>query len=118
MGTRTWPSDQDAIFWGKDVVEDDSPAPASIRLGESYPNPLLLRSGLRSQIALEVESERTLGLHLHDALGREVARVYEGRLPAGRHVLGLDASALRPGMYFYVLRGTDLLLSRGLVIVR
>ena len=36
---------------------------------------------------------------VYDLLGREVARLAEGRLSAGGHLLALDASALAAGTY-------------------
>jgi hypothetical protein len=51
-------------------------------------------------------------LEVFDALGRRVAVVAAGRLPAGAHGAAVDASDLRPGVY--VMR----LLADGEVAVR
>jgi hypothetical protein len=117
-GTRVWAEGSDAIFWAKEAGEQPDVVPGSLRLGESWPNPLTLRYGGISHISLDVDAESTIRLSIYDNLGREVAMVHEGALPVGRHTLRFDASMLQPGMYHYVLRGTDLLSSRGLVILR
>jgi hypothetical protein len=117
-GTRVWAEGTDGIFWAKDVAEKPEVVPGTLRLGESWPNPLTLRHGGILQISLDVDAESTIRLSIFDNLGREVAMVHEGALPIGRHILRFDASMLQPGIYHYVLRGADMLSSRGLVIVR
>ena len=117
-GTRVWPEGTNTILWAKDVAEHPDVMPGTLRLGESWPNPLTLRYGGISQISLDVDVESTIRLSIYDNLGREVAMVHEGALPVGRHVLRFDASMLHPGMYHYVLRGPGMLSTRGLVIVR
>ncbi len=117
-GTRVWPEGSNEIYWAKDVAAGPEVVPGVLRLGESWPNPLTLRYGGISQISLDVDAESTIRLSIFDNLGREVAMVYEGALPVGRHVLRFDASTLHPGMYHYVLRSAGMLSTRGLVIVR
>jgi hypothetical protein len=118
MGTRVWAEGADAIFWGKEAERGLPPSPDLVHFGEVWPNPLLLRSGALSHIALDVTTESVARLSVHDILGREVAVVHEGPLPAGRRVLRFDATGLRPGMYRYILRGEGALATRGLVILR
>ncbi len=118
MSTRLRGAEGDAIYWLKDVADEQQPVPVHLRLGESYPNPLSLRGGGLSHVAVEVDREQFISLKIHDALGREVAVVYEGMLPTGKHVLRLDASVFSPGTYYYVLRADGILATRGVVLVR
>jgi hypothetical protein len=118
MGTRVWGEGSDAIFWGKDVAEEPPLPTATVRLGESFPQPLSLRQGGLSHIVIESGEATTVRLTIHDNLGRRVALVHEGSLPAGRQTLRFDASGLRPGMYHYVLHAGNAVTTRGLVIVR
>jgi hypothetical protein len=90
----------------------------TIRLGASYPNPLSLQRATVSNIDVEIASASTVSLRLYDNLGRQVGVVYEGPLPEGRHVLRYDASRLSAGLYHYLLRSANAVVTRGLVIVR
>jgi len=61
------------------------------------PNPVTTAGTLR----FSLPAAGLVSLSLHDASGRRVARLLEReRLPGGAHQVALDASALRPGLYF------------------
>jgi len=117
MGTRLW-GDSTVIGWAKEKREHPEIPPATIRLGEHYPNPLSLSRSSVSTIAVEVTAETEVSLKIYDNLGRERATVYEGVLTAGSHYLQFNAAGLRPGSYYYVLRGTDAIATRGIIILR
>ncbi len=54
---------------------------------------------------------------LHDALGRTVARLHEGPLASGDEV-GIDTSALAPGVYAVRLVGGGTVETRTFVVAR
>jgi hypothetical protein len=118
MGTRLWGDTTGLIYWAKEKRERPETPPATIRLGEHYPNPLSLSRSSVSTIAVEVTAETEVSLKIYDNLGRERATVYEGVLTAGSHYLRFNAAGLRPGTYYYVLRGTDAIATRGIIILR
>jgi len=57
-------------------------------------------------------------LSLVDIQGRVVRRIVDSDLPAGRHSSDVDASALRPGLYFARLRAPGVDLGQRVVVVR
>jgi hypothetical protein len=119
LGTRLTADSSDAeLHWFKAPDAPDKTVVASMTLGASYPNPLSLQRFSVANITLDVAEPKAVSLKLYDNLGRVVAVVYEGDLPVGMHTLRVDASGLRTGMYYYVLRGSDETATRGLVIVR
>lgn len=118
MGTRTWAVDSIDIDWGKAARDAPVLPIGTIRLGESYPNPLSLGRSRVSRIIVETASEQTVRLELYDNLGRLAGIVHDGILTSGRHELRFDVSPLRPGMYHYLLRSGEGLSSRGLIVVR
>jgi hypothetical protein len=96
-------------FWFRGTtlvaVEDEGePAPelpATFHLYAPAPNP----SAHRTTIAFDMPSERVVRLLVHDAAGRRVRTLVDGRVPAGRHRLTWDGAddAGRPaaiGIYF------------------
>jgi hypothetical protein len=118
MGTRLWGDSSGVIYWAKEKLERPEIPPATIQLGEHYPTPLSLSRSSVSTIAVEVTAETEVSLKIYDNLGRERATVYEGVLTAGSHYLQFNASGLRPGTYYYVLRGTDTMTTRGFIVLR
>lgn len=119
LGTRlTADSSDTELQWFKVPNTRDEAVVASMTLGASYPNPLSLQRSTVASIMVELAEPKAISLKLYDNLGRVVAVVYEGDLPGGVHTLRVDASGLSAGMYFYVLRGSDVMATRGLVVVR
>lgn len=87
-------------FRGAAAAIDDAMA-ASARPGitRSYPNPF------RAAVSIEVELNRAerASLRVYDALGRLVATLAEGDLPAGRSEFSWQAAGFERGVYFYRL---------------
>ncbi|MEO1726397.1 MAG: T9SS type A sorting domain-containing protein [Bacteroidota bacterium] len=76
------------------VISARAPVEAFV-LGAAYPNP----SSGGATVPLVLRDEAEVRVVVYDLLGREVARLAEGRLSAGGHLLALDASALAAGTY-------------------
>lgn len=78
-------------------------APTDARLLANYPNPF----NPSTTIAFTAERAGRATLDVHDGLGRRVARLIDGEVPAGRHEVRFDASAASAftasGMYTAVL---------------
>ena len=55
---------------------------------------------------------------LHDALGREIARVADDRFDAGTHRFDLDGSAFAPGVYLVRVVGERGTFTRAVTFVR
>jgi hypothetical protein len=70
--------------------------PSKLALHPAYPNPFNPTTSI--SVSLPVMSE--LKVAVFDVLGREVARLAEGRYSAGTHPLTFDGSKLASGVYF------------------
>ena len=77
----------------------ESLLPESIYLTENYPNPF----NPRTAISFGLPEDAKVRMIVYDISGREVVRLADGRFPAGKHNLYLDASELSSGTYFYSL---------------
>ncbi len=66
-----------------------------------YPNPF------NSEASLEFHIQQACDVRLvvYNLMGQEVAEVFKGRLPQGRHSKRFNAGGLSSGMYFYRLQG-------------
>ena len=97
------------------LVTASGPGPtARIGLALAGPNPTRGATGLE----VTLDASRVVRVALHDALGREVAVVWDAPLPGGRHVLAVEAHALAPGLYVARLEAGGAVRSLPITLVR
>ena len=65
----------------------------------AYPNPFREQT----QLSFSLDAPAAVRLVVYDALGREVARLADGRLDAGHHAVAFDGSGLPSGLYLWRL---------------
>jgi len=73
--------------------------PNSVELLKAYPNPF----NPSTTIAFELRRSAEARLVVYDVLGREVARLFDGHLMAGRHDVTWDGSSYSTGLYLIEL---------------
>jgi len=94
---------------------DGGAAPAdALRLDSAHPNPF----ASAATIAFHVPSAAPVRLLVYDVMGREVARLVDGELPAGPHEARLDASGLASGTYFVRLESGGVSQTQRVTLVR
>jgi hypothetical protein len=93
---------------------EESQLPASYELEQNYPNPF----NPSTTIAFALPKLSEVTLKIFDASGREVATLVEGKLPAGKHEVVLDASPFSSGVYFYRLQAGEFSQTRRLMLVK
>jgi hypothetical protein len=98
-----------AVLDGAAWLASAAPAPAGVS-----PNPA---SG-QAALAFALPDADEVRVSLYDVLGRAVAAVGAGRLEAGPHRLGLDLSALPPGVYVWRLTAGGHVESGRLTVAR
>ena len=81
------------------ALETAASGPAAYALEAAYPNPFNPQATIR--FALPEAAD--VRLVVYDVTGREVARLVEGKMAAGRHEATFDGSRLASGMYLYRL---------------
>ena len=74
----------------------DGRRPTSFSLQPAYPNPFNPSTTIRFSLPERVHVE----LKVFDRLGREVARLVDGTIEAGRHEVRFSGSSLPSGVYF------------------
>lgn len=89
-------------------------APRTARLTLAGPNPLRNRTAL----ALSLPEAQAVEASLYDVLGRRVAVLHTGPLPAGVSRLDVDASTLPAGVYVARVVGTSFTEALRLTVVR
>jgi hypothetical protein len=90
------------------------PAPENYALLSNYPNPF----NDRTTLVLDLPEQQTLTVEVYDILGRRLAQVYSGTLPAGRHEMPVDANGWAPGVYFARFITPEAVRSHRMVVTR
>ena len=99
---------------GTTGANEPVPNAASFRLEAPAPNPARTRAEFAVHLA-EVEPVR---LAVYDVLGREVARLHDGLLAAGRHPFVLDGHHFPAGGYLARATGPSFQATQALTLVR
>ncbi len=104
------------VQYGTIVGVDDMPTtiPERFVLHQNYPNPF----NSSTTIQYDLPKRTYVRLTVHDALGREVARLVEQMQIAGRYQVAFDASNLASGVYIYVLRIGNFLMRRHMILIK
>ena len=104
------------------VTVEIGSVPASLKLGQSSPNPFTVGTTM----SFEIPTESFVSLKAYNVLGEEVATLVNGPLNAGRHEVTWNvrqtihgrSSELPSGVYFLRLRSGGFARTRRLVLVR
>ena len=89
--------------------------PERMMLYQNYPNPFNPTTTIR----FSLPKEGYVRLTVFDVLGREVARLVNGGMQSGSHMVTLNASNLASGIYFYRLMvGGEISSTREMFLVK
>lgn len=102
---------------GNGLITDIERTPETateFRLEQNYPNPF----NPSTQIQFTLRTSNLARLSVYDILGREVAVLVDGVLPAGTHHVTFDATGLASGIYVYRLTSGDQSITRRMLLIR
>ena len=99
---------------GATAIESENVRVDVVALKPVYPNPVQT-SGY---IGFELPAPAQVKLSVFDVLGREVAVLVDGALPAGRHELTVDTGDWPSGIYFYTLQSGNFRSTQTLIKTR
>jgi len=88
--------------------------PTEYALFQNYPNPF----NPTTQIRYDIKESGHVTLKVYDLLGRTVATLVNGEVPAGSHSITWDASGLASGIYLYQLQADGFRATKKLVLTR
>jgi hypothetical protein len=92
----------------------DQRRPVGFALSQNYPDPF----NPSTSIAFTIPSQEQTRLTVHDLLGREIASLIDGTMPAGSHTIVWNASGVASGVYLYTLTSGHYTSTRKLVLLR
>ena len=96
------------------VTTDGAIPPESFVLEAAYPNPF----NPQTTIAFALPQAGQVLLAVYDPLGREVAVLVDGAMPAGRHSVVFSASEMPTGVYLYRLEMGSFAQTRRMLLVK
>ena len=97
---------------GVDV--EDSQLPESVVLYQNFPNPF----NPTTTISYDIRQSGMVRLHIYDLLGRQVATLVNGFMPAASHQVQFDASQLASGTYIYRLESANQVIVKTMVLLK
>ncbi len=103
-------------FWYQEAtgLEHDILIADRIRLNQNYPNPF----NPKTFISYELPVGGHVRLDVYDTLGRLVATLVDGRVPAGDHAVTFNAAGFVSGLYLYRLSFEDYSISRQMLLIK
>ncbi|MDP1675290.1 MAG: T9SS type A sorting domain-containing protein [Bacteroidota bacterium] len=107
--------DRDGKFeYSHEVEVVISPIPQMFALMQNYPNPF----NPTTVISYQLPVNSHVSLKVYDAIGREVATLVNDVKEAGYYSVTFDASRLSTGMYIYILRAENFVVSKKLLLLK
>jgi len=114
---RAWIDDvffpENAIFTSVGVRTDDG-VPATYQLSQNYPNPF----NPTTTITYAIPQAQHVTLVVYNALGRQVAKLVEGRRDPGQYQVQFDARGLSSGVYYYELRAGTFTQRKAMILLK
>jgi len=96
------------------VKNNSSLIPEDLELSQNYPNPF----NPSTRISFSLPAEQKISLKVFDILGREIAELFNGIMPAGIHDAEFSASSLSSGIYFYVLNTENKTMTKKMMLLK
>lgn len=88
--------------------------PFTLKLDQNFPNPFNPSTVIR----WTVDDGRQTRLAVYDIMGREIAVLVDGMMPAGEHTVMFNATALPSGIYVYILQSGNQHMSRKMLLMK
>jgi hypothetical protein len=97
---------------------DDTEAPLAIQLDQNVPNPFNPTTVIGFSVGTQDLASLHTRLTVYDILGRQVAVLVDGAMPAGSHHVTFDGSNLPSGVYLYRLESGGKNLQRKFTLIK
>jgi len=85
------------------AIDHDPELPQAVSLTQNYPNPF----NAQTNISFSLSEQSDIKIEVFDLLGRSVAVLADGSMPAGEHNVMWDATNQASGVYFYTIKAGD-----------
>ncbi len=97
-----------------DVQNSNSTIPTTFELSQNYPNPF----NPSTIIEFAVPQTGNYSLKVYNVIGQEVVNLLDKELPTGTYKVTFNASKLSSGMYIYRLSGSNINMSKKMILMK
>lgn len=99
-------------FWAS--AKEEKTVPSVYSLEQNYPNPF----NPSTTIDFSLPQKGFVEVNIFDLLGRKVASLVNGEMPAGRNRIKFNAAGLPSGLYIYSMRSGNFSQSRKMMLLK
>ena len=101
------------------VANSPASAPIAFWLAQNYPNPLQASaSNATTMIEFELAKPSHVTVTLYDLSGREVGKLLDRQMAAGKWRVPFDGKGLSAGAYFYQLKAGNFSATKKMIVVQ
>jgi len=94
-------------------IAEEPPNVINLALSQNYPNPVKEKTTIK----FEIGNSQVVSLKIYDLLGNEVSTLINEKKSAGKYEVDFDVSEISPGIYFYILQGSSLELTKKMIVL-
>lgn len=95
-------------------IKENEIRPTSYSLSQNYPNPF----NPSTTIEFSIPESGVYSIIVYNLLGKEVAKLFNKEATPGNYKINLDGSGLSSGIYFYVLRGNYITITKKMLLLK
>ncbi len=97
-----------------DVEKYTDEIPSEFALYQNYPNPF----NPTTTIEFDIPERTNVKIVIYDILGREIEKLVDGELDAGRYKVKFNAQNLPSGVYFYTIKTTKFTQTNKMILLK
>ncbi len=96
-------------------IAEELPNVIDLALSQNYPNPVKEKTTIK----FEIGNSQMVSLKIYDLFGNEVSTLVNEKKSAGKYEVNFDVSeiSLSHGIYFYILQGSSLELTKKMIVL-
>jgi hypothetical protein len=96
------------------VADDENNSPDDFILFQNYPNPF----NPETRIEFQTLKPSFIQLIVYDVLGNEISRLVNEYKPIGKYNFVFNGNELVSGIYIYVLKAEDVVISKKMILMK
>jgi len=97
-----------------DAAVEQTEIPAQYSLSQNYPNPF----NSFTKINFDLPKEDFVKIRVFDAIGREIALLANGTIPAGKHFALFNGNSFPSGVYYYQIETSSFHSAKKMVLIK
>jgi len=109
---------EDILFYNKtenkDEIKVNTNVPVVYSLSQNYPNPF----NPTTKINYALPKTGLVTMKIYDVTGREIQTLVNDVKQAGYYTVDFNGSLLSSGIYFYMIKSSDFIMTKRMVLIK